>query len=341
MTIAAFLRSRAATIVPVALADMFVCLVMAVSGCTLAAVALAASALLFGLLVGLSLEYMRGRRFYRSLAQLSEQLEHPYQMASLMDVPKTPDQRMVHEALLLMGQVCASEVLAAHDAQKDQREYMEQWVHEVKAPLAASLLIANRISEPEASQLKCELDRSLREVEQVLWYARSLSPQKDYRIRAVSLLDVAQAACRQNARFLIEQGVAVSFDLSSDLHVFTDEKHAVFVVAQAVVNAAKYGAAHLTFTAQRSRDAAGAQCVTLCIVDDGWGIPEEDVPRVFDRGFTGTRGRQLGSSTGMGLYLAATLCRKLGLGLSLASEEGKGTTVKLTFPFDERRLSLE
>ena len=81
--------------------------------------------------------------------------------------------------------------------------------------------------------------------------------------------------------------------------------------------------------------------MTLCVVDDGWGIPEEDVPRVFDRGFKGTRGRQLGSSTGMGLYLAATLCRKLGLGLSLASEEGKGTTVKLTFPFDERRLSLE
>ena len=81
--------------------------------------------------------------------------------------------------------------------------------------------------------------------------------------------------------------------------------------------------------------------MTLAIADDGWGIPEEDVPRVFERGFTGTRGRQVGSSTGMGLYLAATLCQKLGLGLSLSSAEGEGTTVELRFPFDERRLSVE
>ncbi len=341
MTVRAFLRARIALVMAVVLAAAFVCLMMSVLGCAAHAIILAACVLLCGLAVGLALEYARTKSFYRELSQLSEHLEHPYQMASLMRAPKPFDQRMTYEALQTMGRACATEVACAKSAQDEQREYTEQWVHEIKAPLSAALLVANRVPEPEASQLKNEIDRSLYQVDQVLWYARCLSAQSDYCIRPVFLADVVRVVCRSNARFLIERGVSVSLKVPDDLQVFTDEKQAAFIVSQAVVNAAKYGATHLTFAACDTQDAAGARCVTLAIADDGWGIPEEDVPRVFERGFTGTRGRQAGSSTGMGLYLAATLCEKLGLGLSLSSEEGEGTTVELSFPFDERRLSVE
>ena len=341
MTVRAFLRARIALVTAVVLAVIFVCLMMSVLNCAVHAIILAACVLLCGLAVGLALEYARTRSFDCELSRLSEHLEHPYQAASLMSEPKQSEQRVVYRALQTMGRACATEVACAKSAQDEQREYTEQWVHEIKAPLSAALLVANRVAEPEASQLKNEIDRSFYQVDQVLWYARCLSAQTDYRIRSVFLADIVRAVCRSNARFLIERGVSVSLDVPDDLQVFTDEKQAAFIVSQAVVNAAKYGASHLTFTAQEMQDAAGARCVTLTIADDGWGIPEEDVPRVFERGFTGARGRQAGSSTGMGLYLAATLCEKLGLGLSLSSEEGEGPTVELRFPFDERRISAE
>ena len=75
--------------------------------------------------------------------------------------------------------------------------------------------------------------------------------------------------------------------------------------------------------------------------DDGFGIPAEDVDRVFERGFTGTRGHESAASTGMGLFLAARLCEQLGLGLSLSSVEGQGTCVCLSFPLDRRRLDVQ
>ena len=78
----------------------------------------------------------------------------------------------------------------------------------------------------------------------------------------------------------------------------------------------------------------------LEVADDGWGVPAGDVPRVFERAFTGENGRRAGSSTGMGLYLVAELCAKMGLAVALASEEGKGTRVLLAFPHDRRKLDL-
>ena len=214
---------------------------------------------------------------------------------------------------------------------------MEVWVHEVKARLAAGQLVAERVADPEATLLKRELDRANYQVEQVLWYARSLSAEADYHMSPVELLSVVRTVCRQNARFLIERGVQPVIQVPSETVVYADEKQTAFIVSQAVVNAAKYGAKHITFSAQESADEAGAKQIVLLVADDGFGIAEQDFPRVFERGFTGARGREMGSSTGMGLYLAATLSQKLGLGLSLASEEGVGTVFKLVFPFDDRR----
>ena len=87
---------------------------------------------------------------------------------------------------------------------------------------------------------------------------------------------------------------------------------------------------------------AGAKdgCIELAINDDGDGIPAADVPRVFDRGFTGSRGRTHHKATGMGLHLAAVACERMGLGLRVSSEEGTGTTVALTFPIDRTRMDL-
>ena len=122
--------------------------------------------------------------------------------------------------------------------------------------------------------------------------------------------------------------------------MFADASWLSFVLGQVVVNAAKYGATAVRFTAREEGTGTSAARTVLEIADNGRGIPAADVPRVFDRGFTGENGRDQGSATGMGLYLVATLCEKMGLGVGLASEEGTGTRVMLAFPHDRRRRDV-
>jgi signal transduction histidine kinase len=112
-----------------------------------------------------------------------------------------------------------------------------------------------------------------------------------------------------------------------DYEVFTDAKWVVFILRQIVGNAVKYGGKTIGFRGEKRADGTA-----LFVSDDGVGIPEQDVGRVFQKGFTGANGREYGRSTGFGLYLCKKLCGKLGLGISLASKQGEGTTRELFFP---------
>ena len=119
--------------------------------------------------------------------------------------------------------------------------------------------------------------------------------------------------------------------------MLADEPWLVFMLSQVISNAAKYGARTVTFTAREEEPETPRGRTVLEVRDDGCGIPAADVPRVFDRGFTGSAGRAQGSATGMGLYLVAVMCAQMGLGVGIASEEGTGTRVIFTFPHDRRR----
>lgn len=341
MSMGEYLRSHVSAIITMLLISLALYVVGSVGGLSRHASILAAALPVAGLVIALLIDRIRCERFMREVRELSRMLERPYQLHSLVSEPTSPDHQIIYEALCRMGIASANEVAQANERVTEQREYMEAWIHEMKAPMAAAGLIAGHTPEPESSQLRRELDRMGRMVDQVLWYARSLSPERDYLIREVPLAQIVRTACRQNARLLIEQGVSVDVAISEDLLVFADEKQMAFVISQAIVNAAKYGSSELSFTAREETGEHGAYNVVLEISDDGWGIPEHDLPRVFDRGFTGTRGREAGSSTGMGLYLAANLCEKLGFGLALTSEEGSGTRVLVSFPFDRRRMASE
>lgn len=338
MSLSEYLRARAASLLIAALGIASACLIAAICGCPRDAVVLMAGVLALCAASACAVEYLRTRRFYHELKHLASSLEHPYQLHSLIGVPQNPEQAIVHDALKIMGIASAEEVAQANAKATEHREFVEGWVHGVKAPLASCTLIAERLEEPERSQLRSELDRVSRKVEAALWYARSDCAVNDYAIREVPLVDIPRTACRDNARFLIEQGCVPQLNIGPDLTVFTDKKQAVFIVTQLVENAAKYGAHHLRFTAEQHASDGGAGHIELHVEDDGLGIPAEDVGRVFERGFTGTRGREGTSSTGMGLYLAARLCEQLGLGLSVTSVDGEGTRATVSFPLDRRRL---
>ena len=147
---------------------------------------------------------------------------------------------------------------------------------------------------------------------------------------------VAAQAIENHRSLLIQSGVRVETE-GLDCTIYTDEKWAVFILGQLLQNASRYRGTEPVITL--SAKPLGKQ-VQLVVRDNGIGIPACELPRVFDRGFTGSNGRTRGGSTGMGLYLCRKLAAFLELDLRLVSEEGKGTAAMLTFPAKQNLSKL-
>lgn len=213
---------------------------------------------------------------------------------------------------------------------------MEQWVHEVKAPITAARLICRELDGEKRRKLTGELARIEEHVERALFYARAESPERDCVIRQTGLEEIVTQAVENHRALLIQCGVRVETD-GLDCSVYTDGKWAVFILGQLLQNAARYRGEEPVISI--SARPLGKQ-VQLTVADNGMGIPAHELPRALDRGFTGSNGRARGGSTGMGLYLCRRLAGFLALGLDITSEEGKGTTVTLTFPAKENLSKL-
>lgn len=273
--------------------------------------------------------YAAYRSYYRDLLGTLEGLDQKYLLGSLGHEPALPELVPLWEALTEVSRSVADEVAEVEKEATAHREYVEGWVHEVKAPIAAARLLAEQGGPPGGADLLDELDRVEQLVEQALFYARSSAVEQDYFIRETPLAEPVKAVLRRHARQFVGNRVAVSLE-GLDLTVFTDRKWLEFILAQVLTNAVKY---------RREGDAAvriwatvAADGVSLAIEDNGIGIPRADLDRVFEKGFTGANGRRYERSTGIGLFLARKLCRALGHGIAVESEEGQYTRVTLFFP---------
>ena len=234
------------------------------------------------------------------------------------------------------GQAMIGAVSEAQAAQRDYREYVERWVHEIKTPITAARLMARRSGADTRRKLEAELDQIGAHVERALFYARAENPEKDVLIHPASLSDLVNQAVQAHRALLLQNGVSVELcDL--DFVVYTDRKWVCFLLGQLLQNAARYRRARpvIILSARRQE-----KRVELTVSDNGMGIPAHELPRVFDRGFTGSNGRLRGGSTGMGLYLAKKLADALEISLAIRSEEGVGTQVLLTFPAQEKLTKL-
>ena len=276
----------------------------------------------------LILQYVRRASFWHQVEEATTNLEQGAHVVDLVDPPSFLEGRLAYEAMLAIVQADNQEITELRSNARENAEYIELWVHEVKTPLSAAKLITKRMSGPDALALRRELERMDDLISQSLFAARTESLVADYLIREVNLADIAKEVCKSHMHYLTSLGVALDFQIE-------------FIITQIVVNAAKYEAHAISFVAFEAQQESSTSSTVLEIKDDGCGIPAEDVPRVFDRGFTGTVGRAHGSATGMGLYLVARMCARMGLSIMLASEEGVGTRVQIAFPHDRRRALLE
>lgn len=283
-------------------------------------------------------EFNKSKEFYKSLVEYSNSISSVSDVLSGLSNPNDEVQELIFDFVMSYDKLCKQINSEAKSAIEDYCSYIESWVHEIKTPLSASVLIANRLDTSVKPELLNQFELINQELDEVLWYARSNSVSKDYRIRPVNLQDLLVGVCKKNARYLIEMGATPVFKESSNLQVYCDEKWTAFIITQAVINSAKYHAKNIIFSAEVKGHESFERTVVLSIKDDGDGIPESDVPFVFEPAFVGNRGRENTASTGMGLYLCAKLCKKLGIGISISSQEKIGTCVSLEFPFDETIL---
>ena len=217
--------------------------------------------------------------------------------------------------------------------QQDQKAFIDSWVHEIKVPLAAAGLLQDSLDgkapEKPLDELALQLDKINFYVEQVLYYSRLDSFSKDYLLREYDLKPLVDGVIVDQRNSFIDR--RISFALNGDsLTVVTDEKWLRFILGQLVSNALKYTAPGGQVTATIADAPTEA---TLTIEDTGIGIPSDELHRVFEKGFTGTNGRNANQrSTGLGLYLADQLSQKLGHHLTITSTVDQGTAVTIHFP---------
>ncbi|MDR0347629.1 MAG: sensor histidine kinase [Coriobacteriales bacterium] len=284
---------------------------------------LSVSVLVLGSLFALVPEYLVKRRYYRDLAELLTSLDKKFLLSALVEYPEFEEGRILCETITAMGKAMNDEIARFSASSLEYREYIEMWVHEIKTPIAGMKLMSENIHDRE---LLFELDRIDSLVEQVLFYARSNTVEKDYQIRRTPLDKVVNTVLKGSARQLIAKKIRVHTE-ELDYTVLTDVKWTTFILRQLVDNAVKYGATNLTFSAEEQ-----VGSVALLVRDDGVGIEEKDLARIFDKGFTGENGRRFGRSTGLGLYLCRKLCEKMGLEIAARSVVGEGTVIEIVFP---------
>ncbi len=165
-------------------------------------------------------------------------------------------------------------------------------------------------------------------VDQILYYARSENPEKDYFIKELNLSDVVHKVLLKYRTYLLDEKMSVQVNNLEKI-VYTDEKWLIFIISQTIQNAMKYmnkKEKKIEIEASENKDN-----VILSIKDNGCGIKSSDLVRVFEKGFTGGD-RTKSKSTGIGLYLAKKICNKLGLEIKVDSVEHSYTKVEIVFP---------
>lgn len=217
----------------------------------------------------------------------------------------------------------------ADQARSNLLDYFTLWAHQIKTPIAAMDLLLQSETNDQNAELSIELFKIEQYVEMVLQYLRLDHMTSDLLLKKYSLDDLVKQAIRKYAKLFIRKKIRLSFS-DLDCIVLTDEKWLVFVIEQLLSNAIKYTKEG---TISIYMDPFSEK--TLVIEDTGIGIEKEDLPRVFEKGFTGYNGRFDKKSTGIGLYLCHQILSKLSHQIIIQSDVGKGTKVFIDFQLDE------
>ncbi|MCR1840525.1 sensor histidine kinase [Murimonas intestini] len=275
----------------------------------------------FFLLLFLGWDFIRYRKKHMELLDIYDRIN-----VELKGLPKA-DSLLESDYQAVLGRLyaCNKEVISLEDARKkDMTDYYTLWAHQIKTPITALNLLIQAQEGGGKAELSQQLIKIERYVEMVLQYLRMENMSSDLRLREVKVKKLVNAAVKKDRTIFIHRKISLNLQ-DMENTVLTDEKWLVFVIEQILSNSLKYtdtGGSISVYMLEGEEN-------TLVIEDNGMGIKEEDLPRIFENGFTGYNGRMEKKSTGIGLYLCRQILDKLGHSISVSSVPGRGTKVMI------------
>ncbi|WP_407371842.1 ATP-binding protein [Carnobacterium sp.] len=274
-------------------------------------------------------EFIKAKRFFDELEDVVDKLDRKYLVAEIIKRPEFIEGKIFFDVLKRANKDMHEHVNMYRDMQSGYREYIETWVHEIKTPIASTRLIIDNNENKITKNIEYEMKKVENFIEQILYYSKSNDAYKDYIIKKISLISIVSNVIKNNSKDFINKKISVDIK-NVQANIYSDGKWLEFIVNQIIGNSVKYcneKEGKITISS-----IINTNNIVLIIEDNGIGIADYDVSRVFEKGFTGENGREFGKSTGIGLYLCNELCGKLGLGLNLTSKKGEGTKVSIIFP---------
>jgi two-component system, OmpR family, bacitracin resistance sensor histidine kinase BceS len=269
------------------------------------------------------IRFQKETRFYRAV----KAWDQVYDLEAF-DEADSPFERIVQEAVTSQTERYRRESALSFRLLEQEKDDLLSWIHEVKTPLTAMKLMIERLpDETLRSQIMYEWLRIHHLLDQQLHQKRIPFMRNDLFIEDTGLEPILNQEIRALKSWCIPKGIGFDVSLEAET-VLTDGKWLGFMLRQLLTNAVKYSEASDIVIMSRETDGH----VVLIIEDQGRGIDPKDLPRIFDKGFTSTLGRQEGAATGMGLYLTKQVAEPLLIGIRAESAPGKGTTFTLTFP---------
>lgn len=277
----------------------------------------------------LLMDYFCKQKFYNDLLSNIKNLDKAYLVIEMIEPPEFYEGQLFYQALYEISKSMNEFIKMQEEQLLDNKEYIEMWIHEVKRPLASLGLILNNNKTILDNKIKPVLKRLEDCIDQVLYYVRAENAEKDYFIKEVDLSKVIKNVGIKNMSDLLDNKVDFNVE-DINYKVYTDSKWLEFILNQIINNSIKYKRSiknsYIRISVSESSDE-----IILMIEDNGIGIPASDLKQVFNKTFTGTNGREKNTSTGMGLFIAKSLCTKLGHQIKIESEVNKYTKVYIVF----------
>lgn len=275
-------------------------------------------------LAALAVGFLRALRMHKLISGLREM---DTELPEVRDV-EAADYREIVRLLQEQNREARTRAETEMSAMMD---YYTLWAHQIKTPIASMRLRLQEDDTPQARTLLSDLGRIERYVSMVLTYLRLEGSSTDYVIRETDLDSILRPVFKQFAGEFISRKLKLDYT-PVNKRVLTDEKWLAFVAEQLLSNALKY-------TPAGSVSVYLEEPAVLCVRDTGIGIAPEDLPRVFERSYTGLTGRADKRASGLGLSLCRQVCDRLGHGLSIESVPDQGTTVRVDL--GTRKLDME
>ena len=275
--------------------------------------------------ISLLISYLLIKKRYRKIVNLVDSLDEKYLIKEVIDKPKNLENRAYYYALDKACKALNDKLSDVENSKEEYLDFLDSFIHEIKTPISALSLYADN----NDKKIKEEVLKISRLVDKMLFYAKSDVVEKDYFIKEVALADLVHPVLLEYKNYLLNYSFKVEVKNLDNLVVYTDIKWLNFIIEQILSNSLKYQNKKERIVRIKGID--DKNNIKLVIYDNGVGIKESDLSKVFFKGFTGSN-RSKKNASGIGLYLTKKLCDKLGIDIKIESVYLKYTKVIITFP---------